>query len=428
MKFTAVGDLLIQRKFSGAYEGFEEVKDYIAKGDFKFCNLETTVNDASHVFASPFSGGSWLRIDPEHLNYLEEYGFNAINCANNHSMDFSYNGLLETIEHLKTKGYDAAGIGENLRRAADPVYIDTPNGRAALIALNDIEDQPNAIAGEQSRRFMGRPGVNGLRVKKNFVVKPEHIEALREIAGETGVNTYTEIIRGEGYRPALPEGVTEFDTLLFKEGEEAKIEYTLNAKDMQRVKRSIHEAKLQADYIFVSIHSHVTVEKKEVASPYLEEFAKQCIDFGADGVIGHGPHLLRGIEIYKNRPIFYSLGDFILQNENIPFAPEEFFEKYGLDSDDTLHDVFDVRSNHFTRGLSTDRRMFETVIPYWEMEGNQMTRLELMPVFLTFDAPRSRYGMPQIAKSAGIIEKLAGLSERYGTKIRIEDGVGVVEL
>ncbi len=428
MKFTAVGDLLIQRGFAGKYQGFEDIKEYISKGDFRFCNLETTVTREENVFASQFSGGSWLRTNPENLNYLDEYGFNAINCANNHSLDYAYNGVINTIENLRKYGYEAAGIGENMGRAAAPVYIDTPNGRAALIAVNDLDDQPAAMAGEQSRRFMGRPGVNGLRVSKKIIVKPEHINALRTIAKETGINVYNEIIRSEGYLPQLPEGTAEFDTLLFKEGEEASIEYTLNAGDMERIKKSIYEAKLQADYIFVSIHSHVTVEKKDVPSPYLEQFAKQCIDFGADGVIGHGPHLLRGIEIYKNRPIFYSLGDFILQNENIPFAPEEFFTKYNLNSDATLHQLFDIRSNHFTRGLSTNRVMFETVIPFWEIENGKLATLELMPVLLDFDKPRSRYGMPRINKDAGIIENIQRLSKPFGTEIKIENGVGIVEL
>ncbi len=428
MKFTAVGDLLIQRKFAGEYDGFSEVKEYISKGDFKFCNLETTINNENEVFASPFSGGSWLRTDPENIAYIDNYGFNAINCANNHSMDFSYNGLLATVKNLKNKGYEAAGIGENLARASAPVYIDTPKGRAALISITDINAQPDAIAGEQSRRFMGRPGVNGLRVKKSFIVKPEHLASLREIAKDTGANVYTEIIRNEGYRPALEEGMAEFDTLIFKEGEQAAIEYTISKEDMARVEKAIFEARLQADYILISIHSHTSAERKDISSPYLEEFARLCIDLGADGVIGHGPHLLRGIEIYKNRPIFYSLGDFILQNENISIAPEEFFEKYGLTSDDTLHKLFDIRSNHFTRGISAKRVMFETVIPCWEMEDDRLVSLELMPILLTFDVPRSRYGMPRIDKNAGILERLSELSKPYGTEIEITDGIGRVKI
>ena len=73
---------------------------------------------------------------------------------------------------------------------------------------------------------------------------------------------------------------------------------------------------MQADYVLISIHSHeLSGNSKENPSDFLQEFAHKCIDSGADAIIGHGPHLLRPIEIYKNRPIFYSLGDFVIHNE-----------------------------------------------------------------------------------------------------------------
>ena len=42
-------------------------------------------------------------------------------------------------------------------------------------------------------------------------------------------------------------------------------------------------------------------------------FAKAAIDAGADAFLGTGVHVLRGIEIYKGRPIFYGLGEFFRQ-------------------------------------------------------------------------------------------------------------------
>ena len=47
------------------------------------------------------------------------------------------------------------------------------------------------------------------------------------------------------------------------------------------------------------------------------------VDAGADLFVGHGPHVLRGVEIYKGKPIFYSLGDFIFQNETLLRLPSE---------------------------------------------------------------------------------------------------------
>ncbi len=428
MKFTAVGDMMIQRQFPGEYEGFREVRDYIAKGDFRFANLETSVTDLDGVFASQYSGGTWLRTDPENLRYLDEYGFNAINCANNHMLDYSFKGLDNTIKSLKARGYTAAGIGYNMGEASAPVYLDTPKGRVALIGANVLYNAMPLTAGEQSRRVLGRPGVNTVRVSKTIIATHEQIEMIKQLGHDSLVNIGNEISRREGYIPDLPEGEAELDTLKFKEGEKPGVEYTVNKEDVARINRAIYEAQLQADYIFVSIHEHNSLERKDVPIDYSVELARQCIDHGAHGVIGHGPHLLRGVEIYKNRPIFHSLGDFILQIENVPVAPEDFFAKFGLTSDATVHELFDVRSHHFTRGLSAEKVMYETVIPYWEMENGELTALELMPVLLTYDVPRSRYGMPQIDKNAGILERLAELSKPFGTEIELVDGIGKVKV
>lgn len=216
----------------------------------------------------------------------------------------------------------------------------------------------------------------------------------------------------------------------FRLGEKTKYHETLNEKDMARLEKSIYEAKFQADYILVSIHSHqLTGDAKENPSEFLVEFAHRSIDMGAHAVLGHGPHLLRPLEIYKNRPIFYSLGDFMLHNESVTFAPEDMYEKYGLTSDDPICEIYRRRSRDYTVGLLTDKRMMESVIPYFEMEDGHLTHLELLPIELGFDEPRYRLGNPRVRKDCGIIERYAKMSEPYGTKIRINaDGIGIVDL
>ena len=195
------------------------------------------------------------------------------------------------------------------------------------------------------------------------------------------------------------------------------------------MEKAIFEARIQADYVLVAIHCHaVGGTSKEQPPQFLEEAAHFAIDCGADGVIGHGPHLLRPIEIYRGKPIFYSLGDFILHNENIPFSPEEDYERQGLTSDATMREVFQKRSNNFTRGLQTDRRMFESVIPRWEIEGGVLKRLELLPIELGFGMPRSRNGLPAPAKDNSILDRLARMSAPYGTKLEIQDGIASVIL
>jgi poly-gamma-glutamate capsule biosynthesis protein CapA/YwtB (metallophosphatase superfamily) len=427
MKFTAVGDMLIQRRLPGEYEGFKEVSEYIKKGDVRFFNLETTLHKGD-CFASQFSGGSWLRTDPEVLEDARKFGFNILSFANNHTMDYSYEGLIKTLDAVTEYGFLSAGVGKNLGEAAQPAYLETLNGRVALISVVS-SFEPSAMAGEQSRRVIGRPGVNGLRYKEKFYIKEEHMRVIKEIAKETAINGQLDISRQEGYRAPLPEGCFCLKDIQFEVGEEAKRVTTVNEADMLRVEKAIYDAQLQADYIIISVHSHeIQGTKKETPDDFFRDFSKRCIDKGAHGVIGHGPHLLRGIEIYKQRPIFYSLGDFVLHNENIPFAPEDFFRRYGLNSDATMRDLFEKRSNNFTRGLQTKREMFEAIVPYWEMEKGILKKLEFLPIELGFGLPRSRNGWPTPAKDLCFVERLKELSSTYGTEIKIENGIGKVML
>ena len=431
MKFTAVGDMLIQRVISTEYDGFREVSDYIKKGDARFFNFESIIY-RDGIWGNQFNGGSFHNSDIRTLNIAKEYGFNMMSFANNHTFDWGYGGLISTLDALKNTDFVHAGVGMNLDEAAAPAYLEAPTGRIALISMASSIAGESAMAGRQSRRVVGRPGVNALRTNKYIEVTKEQLAVLSEIAETSGVNAGRAISRAEGY-VALKEDETSVELgnmVEFRLGDKTKYHAELNEKDMKRLEGAIYEARSQADYIIVSIHSHeVSGTSKEEPADFLVEFSHRAIDMGAHAVIGHGPHLLRPIEIYKNRPIFYSLGDFMLHNESVTFAPEDMYEKYGLTSDDPLCDIYRKRSRNYTVGLLTDPRMMEAVIPYFEMEDGELTHLELLPIELGYGEPRYRLGNPRRCTDRNIIERLAKMSEPYGTKISVgEDGTGVVEL
>ncbi|MBO4725416.1 MAG: CapA family protein, partial [Firmicutes bacterium] len=418
----------IQRRIPDDYEGFDEVKQYIKKGDVRFFNLETTISDGE-FFANQYSGGSYLRAEPAVLDDAKRFGFNIMSFANNHSMDFSHDGLMATKKAIDERGIPNAGAGANLDEASAPVYFDTKNGRVALISVVSTMMNEAAMAGRQSRRFKGRPGVNGLRIDEHIEVTPQLFKAVKEIAELSNVNAEYDIVRAEGYLPQVEEGTIVLKNMVFKQGDKTKYVTHPNKSDTERVLKAIYEAQMQADYILVSVHSHeLSGNAKENPADFLCEFAHKCIDCGAHAIIGHGPHLLRPIELYKNRPIFYSLGDFIIHNENIPYAPCEMYESQGLTDDATMRELFYSRSKGYKRGLMRDRRMLESIIPYFEFEDGELKYIELMPIELNFDKKEVwQKGNPRFSDRHGIIERLAEMSKPFGTKIRInEKGFGVV--
>jgi poly-gamma-glutamate capsule biosynthesis protein CapA/YwtB (metallophosphatase superfamily) len=97
--------------------------------------------------------------------------------------------------------------------------------------------------------------------------------------------------------------------------------YTLNHTDLSLVKRILTDLQERSDIIVVSFHGGAEGRSK-THLPYgreifleenrgaLRHMAHFCIDNGADVIYGHGPHVVRAVEVYKGRFIDYSLGNF----------------------------------------------------------------------------------------------------------------------
>ena len=426
MKFTAVGDVLPQKRMTHTYEGFEEVRDFIMQGDARFFNYESTINREGECYASQFSGGTYIRTNPEVFEDMLSFGFNMASANNNHALDFSYEGLAGTIKEMDKCGIVHAGLGNNLHEASAPAYLETDRCRVGLVSVNTYFDAP-MMAGAQSRRFKGRPGINGIRVSTKLVLPPDAFAFAKMIGERTGINVESELDRKSGYIPPLPENLGEIGDLRFICGDDYGIDYQMNSADVERLKKSIREASKSADYVMVSIHTHqVYGDAFSVNPPFMEELARLCIDVGGDAIVIHGPHCLRAIEVYKERPIFYSLGDFVLQLYDVPSAPEDFYAKFGLNSDAGIMNLLEKRSAGFTRGLMADPIMVETVIPYWETDGKRLTSLKLMPIRISVGEGKHKEGLPQRAKDVRFMEHLAKISEPYGVKIEMgEDGIVV---
>jgi signal transduction histidine kinase len=159
--------------------------------------------------------------------------------------------------------------------------------------------------------------------------------------------------------------------------------------------------------------------------------ARAMVDAGADMFVGHGPHVLRGVEIYNGKPIFYSLGDFIFQNETLLRLPAENYEPFDLGASAHVNDFNDARYNFDKSGFPADPLIWEAAVAVPRFRGEQLTELALHPITLGFGKSRSVRGRPMAAEGAlgqKILEDLVRLSAPMGTKITIRNGVGYVNL
>jgi poly-gamma-glutamate synthesis protein (capsule biosynthesis protein) len=288
---------------------------------------------------------------------------------------------------------------------------------------------PEGMAGEQTASLPGRPGVNGIRVTKKYRVPKEELAHLKRIADSLSLNASNAIIRAEGYLPQLKEGEQPFAQMMFEAADKAEVVSIINDTDMKRITDAIAEARFMADYVVIAMHNHqIDGTIKESVDKVSTEFSYKCIDAGADAIIGTGPHLLRPVEIYKGKPIFYCLGDFIIQLETILRAPDGMFAKQKLNGNDRLDVLFNMRSDFGKRGLSYDPIMYESVIPYWEVENGELRKMTFLPIEEMFALPRSQGGWPRKETEANIMERFAEMSKPYGVDIKIENGIGAVQL
>ena len=428
MKLCAVGDVIIGRRIADEFIGYSELAPIIKNADAGFFNLETTLNREGECYASEASGGTYLRTNPEVLCDIKKFGFNMTSFNNNHAMDFSFDGLLLTLDAVEKSGLVHSGVGRNLAEASAPRYLDTANGRVALISINTT--LPGQMtAGEQSERMPGRPGVNSLRFEQVVTLDEGDYESMRNIIHKSGISAELEMDKKAGYFGG-EDGKLTLDRVSFVKGDQTKLERKLNKSDLERLKKSIYEANLQADYIMVSVHSHEPEGYNLEDTPkFLEEIAHFCIDNGAHAVVGHGPHLLRPIEIYKGMPIFYSLGDFVLQLYNVEFAPHDFYSQYGLPTSATVHELLKSRSKSFTVGLMTDKRMFISILPVWECDGDKPKSIKLYPILLTMDGKKSEIGLPRLCTERELMSDFITRSEALGTRLTWnEDGSLSVEI
>ncbi len=425
ISITLTGDSIVNRRLSvfddpASAQLFEAVRST----DVSFTNFETTVHSDT-VPGAEQSGGAYQSSPAWIPSELKWAGFNLFSTANNHAFDFGLAGMHSTLKALDDAGLVHAGTGENLAMARGPSYLDTKRGRVALIACASTLI-PGSVAGEQRPDVIGRPGVNPLRFTTLYTLDNASFNALDAIS-----KTLLPEDRSAATIAANPR--LRFGGLIFKAGDVPAVHTTPNKSDLDGLVASVRNAHRQAEWVIVSSHTHESGAGGEDTPPeFLVAAAHAAIDAGADVFVAHGPHILRGIEIYKGKPIFYSLANFIFENETMQYQPAESYDSMSLPWNATVADYFDARSANDTRGFPVKKEFWESIVAQVSFDhGHRLQSIKLIPISLGYMEPRSERGRPRLA-SAGqaklTIDTVMRLSAAFGTKIGFGDGVGTVSV
>lgn len=252
----SVGDVRISNKDPRFI--LELVRPTLSVADITTCQLETVYSNKG---ARDPHARIPFRAAPEDAAELKDAGFDVITTAGNHCMDYGHEALLDTIDVLRAAGLAPLGTGRNLEEAEKPVIVERGGNRVGFLSYN-------SIMAEEWCAQSDRPGCNPIKIYSSDG---------QFNAGETAA----------GRRPDTAPG----------------------RADLDRMAQSIERLKGEADIAVVSFHWGLALSPADFAG-YQRELGHAAIDAGADLVLGHHPHILKAVEIYKEKVIFYSIGNF----------------------------------------------------------------------------------------------------------------------
>jgi poly-gamma-glutamate synthesis protein (capsule biosynthesis protein) len=430
---AVTGDSILNRRISVYSEDrFLSLVKILRDADVAYTNLETLIHDYDGPELYPSAEGAfyYMRSPRFVADELKWAGFDMISTAGNHSLDYSYGGLFSTWKALDEAGLVHAGTGIDLAKAREPAYLDTANGRVALISMCSSFAKW-ARAGEVRRDAKGRPGLNPLRFY--YKVDAKTLEIIKQLTFKLGWDV-TEAGKTWLFFPAG----TAMSYFRFEESDEPGITPVADEDDVEGNLQSIRDARRHADYVLVHLHNHEEDPDKGLDTPakFVPLFARTCIDAGADVFIGQGSHApLRGIEVYKNKPIFYDPGDIFGTSSTITRFPADFYWRPGYDPeirkwDATPTDAINIRQRALLHRPFVPPPVEGAIVGICSFQAGGLTEFKFYPVTLvTQHQTDSKFPILADAETAKkITERVAQLSVPFGTKIKFKDGMGVVKL
>jgi poly-gamma-glutamate synthesis protein (capsule biosynthesis protein) len=419
---AAVGDIIEPQPLYSDDPRFQQLVDNIRKADVGFANMESSLVDFGH-FLGPVAGTEAPLAMAE---AMKKMGITIVNHANNHTFDGGVTGMISTDEALDKAGIVHAGTGRDLQEARAAHYQETPKGRVAVVGMYSVDDSsnygPNYAKTEATYRngdLGGAPGLNPLHLTTYHVVSPEQLKTLKEMAGSVYGNRASASPATEN---GAPERFKFFDEWYEAGADAGALHYGINANDEKEILQSVRNGKVYADFLIATVHAHQVTSFRAQgvggvdhnATDFLIKLAHDCIDNGADMFVAHGVHALHGVEIYKGKPVFYGIANFVFQ----------FGLQFGAG--------YDIMANEKNMSGFENPASQEAVLTTSHFENGKLTEVRLYPVDLGGSRrPISRMGIPMTPSPEDgqrILKSLQEYSKPFETTIAVENNVGVIRI
>ncbi len=318
----AVGDIAPDREHPASI--FEHVAGVLSTGDVVCCQLEAVLSDRGTPLPQARLA---CRGKPDIARAIKGAGFNVVSFASNHCMDLGREAFFDTISALTKEGLSVIGVGRNIEEARKPVIAECSGTRMAFLAYNTI--------------------------------LPEGYWATVDRPGCAPMRAFTLYEQVEHDQPGTPCRVHTF----------------AHRDDLNAMVDDIGRAKSAADLVIVSMHWGIHFIPAVLAD-YQREIAHAAIDSGADLVLGTHAHILKGIEVYAGKVIFYSLCNFALDLR----APKELLQSSGHREIAILNPDWKPDPEYPTYFMPPDSR--KTIIAKCTISNRGIKSVSFLPVYI----------------------------------------------
>lgn len=346
---------------------FQEVCEILKKADLAFTNFEGTI--AGRYGGWPLKGSFFDCSKPAVLDALQDIGFQALSLSNNHAFDLGPSGILSTLEEVEQRGFLHAGIGRNYQEAARPGLGWIGQRKIAIVAMDGGPGPDFMYADDAREERPERPGINRLGISQLIDVDETTFNELRSVREKVG---YTQLALTNDSQPNDPYTVNELEEVgigrtVFRRSNDFRRSVKINDGDLAVNLQAISDAGREGYLVIAYLHHHHWATDWLEVPEWVRSVAKKCVDAGAAAFVSHGAPVLQGMEIYRKRPIFYSLGNFIFHvpsEEGTWRAPEVWESVMGTCSFDdnnnltgaVLHPLI-IGGEQSLRGATFEQRL-----------------------------------------------------------------------
>jgi len=267
------GDILPVRPLANPSAATAAIYRHVGTADLAIGNFEMPLTDRGTPVQKLLNirGPAAIAADVPGL------GFDVVTLANNHAVDYGWEGLADTRAGLDAAGMAVIGVGETREIAARPAFRDVCGLRVGVIAFSCLTPTGMSAAAD-------RPGLSPIHVRTAYEVDPWY---QMEEPGDPSV---------------------------------LKIRTEVAPEDLAFAVAAVAAARAQCDFLVVTLHWGFG--SGEELAEYQLPLGRALIDAGADVVHGHHPHAIHGIGFHAGKPIFFSAGTFIGQQVFLDASPK----------------------------------------------------------------------------------------------------------